>query len=54
MSLAGKTAAVTGASGAIGSAISKTLNELGAHVVAIDIAENLSEGTSSSSDARGY
>jgi 3-oxoacyl-[acyl-carrier protein] reductase len=47
MSLAGKTAAVTGASGAIGSAISKALNELGAHVVAIDVAENLSGGTSS-------
>jgi NAD(P)-dependent dehydrogenase (short-subunit alcohol dehydrogenase family) len=29
MSLAGRTAAVTGASGAIGSAISKALNELG-------------------------
>jgi NAD(P)-dependent dehydrogenase (short-subunit alcohol dehydrogenase family) len=49
MTLAGRTAAVTGASGAIGSAISKALNELGAHVVAIDIAENVAEGTSSSS-----
>jgi 3-oxoacyl-[acyl-carrier protein] reductase len=47
MSLAGKTAAVTGASGAIGSAISKALNELGAHVVAIDVAGNLGERTSS-------
>ena len=39
MTLAGKTAAVTGASGTIGSAIAKALNGLGAHVVAIDIAE---------------
>ena len=38
MTLAGRTAAVTGASGAIGAAIAKALNELGAHVVAIDIA----------------
>lgn len=38
MTLASRTAAVTGASGAIGSAISKALSELGAHVVAIDIA----------------
>jgi 3-oxoacyl-[acyl-carrier protein] reductase len=52
MTLAGRTAAVTGASGAIGSAISKALNELGAHVVAIDIAENFAEGTSSCSNAK--
>jgi 3-oxoacyl-[acyl-carrier protein] reductase len=38
MTLASRTAAVTGASGAIGSAITKALSELGAHVVAIDIA----------------
>ena len=42
MTLAGKTAAVTGASGAIGSAIARALNEVGAHVVAIDIAEPVS------------
>jgi 3-oxoacyl-[acyl-carrier protein] reductase len=42
MTLAGRTAAVTGASGAIGSAISKALTELGAHVVAIDVAETAS------------
>jgi 3-oxoacyl-[acyl-carrier protein] reductase len=43
MTLAGKTAAVTGASGAIGSAIARALNEAGAHVVAIDIAEPVSQ-----------
>jgi 3-oxoacyl-[acyl-carrier protein] reductase len=42
MTLAGKTAAVTGASGAIGSAIARALNEVGVHVVAIDIAEPVS------------
>lgn len=42
MTLAGKTAAVTGASGAIGSAVAKALGELGAHVVAIDVAESAS------------
>ncbi len=42
MTLAGKTAAVTGASGAIGSAIARALNEVGARVVAIDIAEPVS------------
>jgi NAD(P)-dependent dehydrogenase (short-subunit alcohol dehydrogenase family) len=52
MTLAGRTAAVTGASGAIGSEIAKALNELGAHVVAIDIAKSLDEGTSSSAHAR--
>ena len=52
MTLAGRTAAVTGASGAIGSAISRALTELGAHVVAIDIAENLAETASSSTDAK--
>jgi len=46
MTLAGRTAAVTGASGAIGSAISKALSELGAHVVAIDIAGTISESDS--------
>jgi 3-oxoacyl-[acyl-carrier protein] reductase len=38
MTLASRTAAVTGASGAIGWAITKALSELGVHVVAIDIA----------------
>jgi 3-oxoacyl-[acyl-carrier protein] reductase len=42
MTLAGKTAAVTGASGAIGSAIARALNEVGAHVVAIDIVDPVS------------
>jgi 3-oxoacyl-[acyl-carrier protein] reductase len=37
MILAGKTAAVTGASGAIGSAIVSALNAAGAHVVALDL-----------------
>ena len=39
MTLSGKTAAVTGAAGAIGSAIVKALAEQGAQVIAIDIAE---------------
>jgi 2-deoxy-D-gluconate 3-dehydrogenase len=51
MTLAGRIAAVTG-SGAIGSAISKALNELCAHVVAIDIAENFAQGTSLSNNAK--
>ena len=45
MTLAGKTAAVTGSSGAIGSAVSKALTELGAHVVAIDVADTASSST---------
>lgn len=51
MTLARRIAAVTG-SGAIGSAISKALNELCAHVVAIDIAENFAQGTSLSNNAK--
>lgn len=46
MTLAGRTAAVTGSSGAIGSAVSKALTELGAHVVAIDVADTASSSTS--------
>jgi 3-oxoacyl-[acyl-carrier protein] reductase len=46
MTLAGRTAAVTGSSGAIGSAISKALTELGAHVVAIDVVDAASSSTS--------
>lgn len=38
MSLAGKTAVVTGAAGAIGSAISRVLAASGAHVILIDVA----------------
>lgn len=45
MTLAGRTAAVTGSSGAIGSAVSKALTELGAQVVAIDVADNASSST---------
>jgi 3-oxoacyl-[acyl-carrier protein] reductase len=45
MTLAGKTAAVTGASGAIGSAIASALNKEGAHVVAIDIADPGADAT---------
>jgi 3-oxoacyl-[acyl-carrier protein] reductase len=45
MTLAGRTAAVTGPSGAIGAAIAKALGELGAHVVAIDITESVSSST---------
>jgi 3-oxoacyl-[acyl-carrier protein] reductase len=45
MNLAGRTAAVTGSSGAIGSAVSKALTELGAQVVAIDVADNASSST---------
>ena len=39
MDLSGKTAAVTGAAGAIGSAISRTLVQCGAHVILIDVAD---------------
>jgi 3-oxoacyl-[acyl-carrier protein] reductase len=38
MNLAGKTAAVTGAVGSIGSAVARTLAAAGAHVVLIDVA----------------
>jgi 3-oxoacyl-[acyl-carrier protein] reductase len=42
VTLSGKTAVVTGASGAIGSAISRALMSSGAHVVCVDIAERKS------------
>jgi NAD(P)-dependent dehydrogenase (short-subunit alcohol dehydrogenase family) len=45
MTLVGRTAAVTGSFGAIGSAVSKALTELGAHVVAIDVADTASSST---------
>jgi Enoyl-(Acyl carrier protein) reductase len=45
MTLVGGTAAVTGSFGAIGSAVSKALTELGAHVVAIDVADTASSLT---------
>ena len=45
MTLVGRTAAVTGSFGAIGSAVSKALTELGAHVVAIDVADAASSST---------
>ena len=41
MSLSGRTAVVTGAAGAIGSAVTRALLSQGAHVVAIDIAQGL-------------
>jgi 3-oxoacyl-[acyl-carrier protein] reductase len=42
MTLSGKTAVVTGASGAIGFAISRALISAGAHVVLVDIADRMS------------
>jgi 3-oxoacyl-[acyl-carrier protein] reductase len=45
LTLVGRTAAVTGSFGAIGSAVSKALTELGAHVVAIDVADTASSST---------
>lgn len=39
MTLSGKTAVVTGAAGTIGSAVAHALGDLGAHVVAVDIAD---------------
>jgi NAD(P)-dependent dehydrogenase (short-subunit alcohol dehydrogenase family) len=45
MTLVGRTAAVTGSFGAIGSAVSKALTELGAHVVAIDVVDTASSST---------
>jgi 3-oxoacyl-[acyl-carrier protein] reductase len=46
MNLTGKTAAVTGAVGAIGSAVARSLAEAGAHVVIIDVAKGPLEAMS--------